>query len=124
MGNKRQTLFGLLFLLVACSSNLGGGDDPGPPITEILEIRLLPRKTVSSGDYLTVICVVKDSLRSDLRYSWKFGNELPFATDTNSVKLKIDFPPQEDFAGRVVVFSDQDNVSQTVRAEFTIDVAE
>jgi hypothetical protein len=88
--NELIVLLGFIFLCTSCDLNIGGGKDlEDPPATEILRFTFSPSKVVSVGDILTITCVVKDSLDTNLRYSWGVGIHAAQYSESNSITFLV-----------------------------------
>ena len=86
--NISLVFIGTFLLFVGCE--IGGGSDPQPnPATEILGFKFSPKDAVSVGDSLTIKVIVKDSLDSNLRYSWVMSFQGSFDTEKNSITFVV-----------------------------------
>ncbi len=84
------SLVALTSLLQSCDLNIGGAKDLEEiPATEILEFTFSPGNVVSVGDTLTITCVIKDSLDSNLRYSWGVGIHAAKYSEENSITFRV-----------------------------------
>lgn len=89
--NLQLLLFSTVLILIAnCGLNIGGGPDPDPdPVTEIIGFTFFPNDTVSVGDTLTIKCIIKDSLRTDLRFVWQVGIHAAQASEKNNITFVV-----------------------------------